>query len=268
MRRNDPGMPWAYWTANRSPPACRAKPVPGRAPVAAASRRTSCHERRRVGRVQFLDERTACFLIRRRGASGDDRGHCERPSACSRSASVLPAVLFFGLQHRDALVEKQSEVEREGLELRAAWRPDINRRFPRDQACPARRTGDTRRRCVTATPPCGVPRSGQRGTEGERRLDRTAAPRRHACSPTRWCRSAPRSRRRATSRHCSGSAIAAALRKTLTRSKSRVSDRYVITVFDPVGGGDLVLRGTLPAEHLSEVLRTDVLGADWIAHSA
>ena len=28
---------------------------------------------------------------------------------------VLPAVLFFGLQYRNVLVEKQSEVEREGL---------------------------------------------------------------------------------------------------------------------------------------------------------
>ena len=40
---------------------------------------------------------------------------------------VLPAVLFFGLQYRAARIEKQAEVERDGLVLARSVAADVTR---------------------------------------------------------------------------------------------------------------------------------------------
>ncbi|HEY2135407.1 MAG TPA: PAS domain S-box protein [Xanthobacteraceae bacterium] len=172
---------------------------------------------------------------------------------------VLPAVLFFGLQYRDALVEKQSEVERQGLELARGVAADIAREIAikraelaalatsqslRDgdyaafhaQATTALREsqgwvglfrGDGTQLINTLAPPGTLLDSG-RQTNMLQRVLRTGVP------------------------------------EETDVFQSHLSRHFVITVFYPVGYGDLVLSGALPVEHLSEVLRTAVT-ADRIA---
>ena len=173
---------------------------------------------------------------------------------------VLPAVLFFGLQYRTALVEKQAEVEREGLDLARSVAADIGRELAIKRAqlaalatSQALRDGD-----YTA-----FHAQADDGAEGRARAGSRWCAATAPSSSTRWCRPG----------RCSMPVRQTdVLQRVLRTGQSEESDlftsrnskRVVITVFYPVGHGDLVLSGALPVDHLSEVLRT-AMPADRIA---
>ena len=166
---------------------------------------------------------------------------------------VLPAVLFFGLQYRAARIEKQAEVERDGLVLARSVAADVTRELK------------TKRRQLAALAPSPSLREGDyaafhaqakaafRDSEGWLALLRrdgtqlvnTLAPAGALLDPVRQTE---------------------ALQRVLQTGEpedsdlftSQVSKRLVITVFFPVGYDDLVLSGALPVEYLSDVLRTDI----------
>ena len=166
---------------------------------------------------------------------------------------VLPAVLFFGLQYRAARIEKQAEVERDGLVLARSVAADVTRELK------------TKRRQLAALAPSPSLREGDyaafhaqakaafRDSEGWLALVRrdgtqlvnTLAPAGALLDPVRQTE---------------------ALQRVLQTGEpedsdlftSQVSKRLVITVFFPVGYDDLVLSGALPVEYLSDVLRTDI----------
>jgi PAS domain S-box-containing protein len=172
---------------------------------------------------------------------------------------VLPAVLFFGLQYRAALVEKQSEIQREGLDIARSLAADINRELTIKRAqlaalatSRALRDGDYAAFHAQATEALKesagwVALLRHDGTQ----LVNTLAPAGTALPPVR---------------------LTDALQRVSESGKSedsdvfasRISGRFVITVFYPVASSDLVLSGALPVEHLNDVLRTDI-PADRIA---
>jgi PAS domain S-box-containing protein len=176
---------------------------------------------------------------------------------------VLPAVLFFGLQYRQALVEKQSEVEREGLEVARSIAADINRELQIERAelaalatSQALHDGDYAAFHAQAKAALKDAQGWVALVRGDgTQLVNTLAPAGTLLDPVR---------------------LTDALQRVLRTGQSedsdlfvsRISKRFIITVFYPVvnpaGASDLVLSGALPVDHLSDVLRTAV-PADRIA---
>jgi PAS domain S-box-containing protein len=166
---------------------------------------------------------------------------------------VLPAVLFFGLQYRAARVEKQAEVEREGLALARSVAADVAREVK------------TRRRQLAALATSPSLREGDyapfhaqakaafKDSEGWLSLVRgdgtklihTLAPAGTLLDPERQTEALQRALQ-------TGQPVESDL------FNSRIGKRLVVTVFYPVGHDDLVLSGALPVEYLSDVLRVDV----------
>jgi PAS domain S-box-containing protein len=166
---------------------------------------------------------------------------------------VLPAVLFFGLQYRTALAEKQAEVEREGLTFAREAADDVNRELQGERkrlktlaTSPSLRDGDYTAFHAQAT----AALKGEGGWIALLRRDgtqliNTLAPPGTLLDPVR---------------------NADALTRVLQSGEpedsdlfvSRLSKRDVITVFYPVGHDDLVLSGALPVDYLGDVLRANL----------
>ncbi|MBO0712275.1 MAG: cache domain-containing protein, partial [Acetobacteraceae bacterium] len=165
---------------------------------------------------------------------------------------VLPAVLFFGLQYRTALSEKRSEIERENLQLARSVAADVNRELMIKYAelaalatSPALREGDyaafyAQARAALKVSQGWIALIRRDGTQ----LVNTRVPAGAALDPVRQTAAIERV---LDSGHSEESDV----------FLSRTSSRFVITVFYPVGYGDLVLSGALPVEYLSDVLRTE-----------
>ena len=172
---------------------------------------------------------------------------------------VLPAVLFFGLQYRNVLVEKQQEVEREGLDLARSVAADVGREIAIKRAqlaalatSQALRDGDYNTFHAQAATALKESQGWVALLRGDgTQIINTLVP--------------------------AGTSIDAGrqtgvLQRVLRTGQSEESDvfvsrnskHFIITVFYPVGYGDLVLSGALPVDHLSEVLRT-AIPADRIA---
>jgi PAS domain S-box-containing protein len=165
---------------------------------------------------------------------------------------VLPAVLFFGLQYRAARVEKQVEVEREGLALARSVAADVSRELR------------TRRRQLAALATSPSLRDGDyaafhaqakiafKDSEGWLALVRrdgtqlvnTLAPAGTLLDPVRQTEILQR--------------VQSGQPEESDLFTSQVAKRLVIAVLFPVGYDDLVLSGALPVEYLSDVLRVDV----------
>jgi PAS domain S-box-containing protein len=166
---------------------------------------------------------------------------------------VLPAVLFFGLQYRAARVEKQAEVEREGLALARSVAADMARELK------------IRRRQLAALATSPSLR------EGEYAAFHTQAKTAFKDSEG-WLALARRDGTQLVNTLGPAGALWDPVRQTEMLQRvlesgqpeesdvftSPVSKRLVITVFYPVGHDDLVLSGALPVEYLSDVLRVDV----------
>jgi PAS domain S-box-containing protein len=172
---------------------------------------------------------------------------------------VLPAVLFFGLQYRNVLVEKQSEVEREGVDLARSVGADIGREIAIKRAqlaalatSQALRDGDYTTFHAQAATALKESQGWVALLRGDgTQIINTLVP---AGTPIDVGRQTD------------------ALQRVLRTGQSEESDvfasrngkRFIIAVLYPVGYGDLVLSGALPVDHLSEVLRVAV-PADRIA---
>jgi len=165
---------------------------------------------------------------------------------------LLPVLLFFVLQYRAALAEKQADVERDGIRFAREVGDDVNRELQIERGLlkalatsPSLRDGDYTAFHAQAT----AALKGDRGWiallrgDGTQLID-TLAPAGTLLDPVRNTE---------------------ALRRVLQRGApedsdlfvSRLSKRMVITVFYPVGHDDLVLSGALPVEYLNDVLRAD-----------
>jgi PAS domain S-box-containing protein len=165
---------------------------------------------------------------------------------------VLPAVLFFGLQYRAALVEKQTEVEREGLELARGVAADVNRELAIKRAQLAALATSQSLRDGDYTAFHAQAKAALKDSQGWVALVRrdgtqlvnTLAPAGTLLDPVRQVDVLQR-------------VLQTGQPEESDLFSSRIAKRYVITVFHPVGFEDLVLGGALPAEHISDVLRTD-----------
>jgi PAS domain S-box-containing protein len=166
---------------------------------------------------------------------------------------LLPVVLFFVLQYRAALTDKQEAVSREGVTLAREAADDVNRELQIERALlralatsRALRDGDYAAFYAQAT----AALKGERGWIALLRGDGTQLV--NTLAPPGTLLEAARN--------------TDALRRVLASGApedsdlflSRLSNRNVITVFYPVGYGDLVLSGALPVEHLSDVMATGV----------
>jgi len=166
---------------------------------------------------------------------------------------VLPAVLFFGLQYRSALVEKRTEVEREGLEMARGVAADVGRELAIKRAqLVALATSRTLRdedyaafhaeaKAALKGSPGWVALARRDGTQ----LINTLMPAGTSLDPLRLT-----------------DALERVLRTGETEESnllvSSIGQQPVIIVFYPLGYGDLVLCGVLPVKYLSDVLRTAV----------
>jgi PAS domain S-box-containing protein len=165
---------------------------------------------------------------------------------------VLPAVLFFGLQYRAALVEKQTEVEREGLELARSVAADVNRELAIKRAQLAALATSQSLRDGDYTAFHAQAKAALKDSQGWVALVRrdgtqlvnTLAPAGTLLDPVRQVDVLQR-------------VLQTGQPEESDLFSSRIAKRFVITVFHPVGFEDLVLGGALPAEHISDVLRTD-----------
>jgi len=165
---------------------------------------------------------------------------------------VLPAGLFFGVQYRTALGEKRSEIEHENLQLARGVAADVNRELDIMRAqlaalatSQALRDGDyaafhAQARAALKVSQGWVALLRRDGTQ----LVNTLAP---AGTPLDPVRATAALERVLETGHSEESDI----------FTSRISKRLVITVFYPVGYGDLVLSGALPVDYLSDLLRTE-----------
>ncbi len=166
---------------------------------------------------------------------------------------VLPAVLFFGLQYRNVVVEKQQEVEREGLELARNVAADIGREIAIKRAqlaalatSQALRDGDYTAFHAQATTALKESQGWVVLLRGDgTQLVNTLTPAGTLLDPGRQTEMLQR-------------VLETGRPEESDLFKTRVGKRSVITIFFPVGYGDLVLSGALPAEYLSEVLGTAV----------
>jgi PAS domain S-box-containing protein len=166
---------------------------------------------------------------------------------------VLPAVLFFGLQYRSALVEKRLEVEREGLEMARGVAAAINRELAikRTQLAAlatsrALRDGDfgafhAQAKAALRESPGWIALVRGDGTQ----LDNTLRPFGSPLDPIRITGTIQRVARTGETEESD-------------LVVSRIAQQPVIAVLYPVGADDLVLSGALPVRYLSEVLRTAV----------
>lgn len=166
---------------------------------------------------------------------------------------ALPAVLFFGLQYRTALAEKQAEVEREGLTFAREAADDVIRELQGERkrlktlaTSPSLRDGDYAAFHAQAT----ASLKGERGWIALVRRDgtqliNTLAPPGTLLDPVR-----------------NTDTLARVLQSGEPADSdlfvSRLSNHDVITVFYPVGHDDLVLSGALPVDYLSDVLRANL----------
>ncbi|HUI97611.1 MAG TPA: PAS domain S-box protein [Xanthobacteraceae bacterium] len=165
---------------------------------------------------------------------------------------VLPAVLFFGLQYRTALGEKRAEIEHENLQLARSVGADVNRELDIKRAqlaalatSPALRDGDyaafyAQARAALKASQGWIALLRRDGTQ----LINTLAPAGAPLDPVRATASLDR-------------VLDGDRSEESDVFNSRISKRFVITVFYPVGYGDLVLSGALPVEYLSDLLRTE-----------
>jgi PAS domain S-box-containing protein len=166
---------------------------------------------------------------------------------------VLPAVLFFGLQYRSALVEKRAEVEREGLEMARGIAADINRELviKRTQLAalaPSRSLRDpdyaafhAQAKAALRDSPGWIALVRRDGTQ----LVNTLKPAGALLDPVRLSNTVQRVARTGES-------------EETDLFISRIGQQPVIAVLYPVGADDLVLSGALPVRYLNEVLRTAV----------
>jgi PAS domain S-box-containing protein len=170
---------------------------------------------------------------------------------------VLPVVLFFGLQYRTALVEKQTEVEREGLGMARSVAADVDRELAIERARLAAlatsqslRDGDyvafhAQAKAALTDSQSWVALLRSDGTQ----LINTLAPAGSQLKPTRQVDTLKR-------------VLATGRPEESDLIGSTFGNRYIITVFYPViiesGPSDLVLSGALPVDHLNDVLRTSV----------
>ena len=166
---------------------------------------------------------------------------------------VLPAVLFFGLQYRSALVEKRAEVEREGLEMARGVAADINRELvikrtqlaalatSRSLRDPDYAAFHTQAKAALRDSPGWIALVRRDGTQ----LVNTLKPAGALLDPIRLSNTVQRVVRTGES-------------EETDLFVSRISQQPVIAVLYPVGADDLVLSGALPVRYLNEVLRTAV----------
>jgi PAS domain S-box-containing protein len=170
---------------------------------------------------------------------------------------VLPAVLFFGLQYRAALAEKQAEVEREGLAFAREAADDVDRELEGERkrlktlaTSPSLSDDDHDRGYRAFHDQAAAALQGERGSIALLRRDgtqvtSTLAPFGTPVDPARNI-----------------DAIARVLQSGESEESdlfvSRLSKRDVIAVIYPVGHDDLVLSGALPVDYLGDVLRANL----------
>jgi PAS domain S-box-containing protein len=167
---------------------------------------------------------------------------------------VLPAVLFFGLQYRTALAEKQAEVEREGLTLAREAADDVNRELQIERkllkvlaTSPWLQRGGDPDDYKAFQEQATAALKGERGSIALVRRDgaqlvNTLVPAGTPLDPVR---------------------NTDVLARVLQSGEPEDSDynapaQREITVHYPVGHDDLVLIGTLPVDYLTDVLRTSL----------
>jgi PAS domain S-box-containing protein len=171
---------------------------------------------------------------------------------------VLPALLFFGLQYRAALLSKQQEVERDGLALAHSVAADVDRELAIKRAELAALATSQSLRDGDYTAFHAQALAALKESHGwvallradGTQLINTLAPAGTLLDPVR---------------------DTATLDKVLHSGNaeetdlftSRIAGRFVISVYYPVGHDDLVLSGMLPVDRLNEVLRTARPGG-WI----
>ena len=172
---------------------------------------------------------------------------------------VLPAVLFFGLQYRAALVEKQLEVEREGRQLAHSVAADVSREIAIKRAelsalatAQALRAGNYAAFHARATEALRDSNGwiGLLRGDGAQLLS-TLVP---AGTPLETARLSDLAQQ----------AIRTGQPVESDLFVGRLGKRYVVNVFYPVGYGDLVLSSALLAEHLNDVLHR-ALPTGWLA---
>ncbi len=172
---------------------------------------------------------------------------------------VLPAVLFFGLQYRTALVEKQQEVEREGRQLAHSVAADVSREIAIKRAelsalatAQALRAGNYAAFHARATEALRDSNGwiGLLRGDGAQLLS-TLVP---AGTPLEKARLSDLAQQ----------AIRTGQPVESDLFVGRLGKRYVVNVFYPVGYGDLVLSSALLAEHLNDVLHR-ALPTGWLA---
>ena len=172
---------------------------------------------------------------------------------------VLPALLFFGLQYRAALIEKQQEVEREGRQLAHGAAADVSRELSIKRAqlaalatSQALRAGDYAAFHAQASAALRESQGWIALLRGDgTSLMNTLTPAGTPVDPARS--SVPVLR-----------ALQTGQSEVTDVFVSRLTDRFVISVFYPVGYRDLVLSGVLPVEHFNDALAVAV-PAGWLA---
>jgi PAS domain S-box-containing protein len=166
---------------------------------------------------------------------------------------VLPVVLFFALQYREELAERQREVEREGLALAHETAGDVIHELESERRrlkalAPAKSLADGDYPAFYRQASAAL--AGEQGWIALLRRDgtqllNTLVPFGEPLDPIR-----------------NTGALARVLQSGQAEDSdlfvSRLSKRDVITVFYPVGHDDLVLSGALPVEYLGAILRVAV----------
>jgi PAS domain S-box-containing protein len=170
---------------------------------------------------------------------------------------AMPAVLFFGLQYRTALAEKQAEGEREGLTFAREAADDVTRALDGERkrlkalaVSPSLSDDDREHGYRAFHAQATAAMKGERGSisllrrDGTELVDTLVPP----DSPIDAMRDP--------------GVLARVLQSGQPEDSdlfmSPLSKRYAIAVFYPVGHDDLVLRGTLPIDYLGDVLRANL----------
>ena len=172
---------------------------------------------------------------------------------------VLPALVFIALQYRSAIVEKQVELERHGLEQTRSVASDVERELSIKRAqlaaiatSPTLRTGDFAAFHAQAI----AALAGRSGRVALLRAD--GAHLLNTLQPY--------------GTQLAASLLTAEIRDVLATGgpaetdlfHSTINGQALIATLHPVGFGDLVLAGTLSVDVLSDVLRR-IVPADWLA---
>jgi PAS domain S-box-containing protein len=172
---------------------------------------------------------------------------------------VLPALLFIALQYRSAVVDKQTEVERQGLQFARAVAADIGRELSIKRAqlvalstSPSLRSGDYAAFYAQAKSALkGLPgRVALLRANGEHVLN-TLRPFGTPLEPSRV-----------------GDALGRVIRTGQPVEsdlfRSSITEQFIVASLYPVGLHDLVLNGSLPADALGDVLHSAVPD-EWLA---